>query len=94
LIVAAPPLRVIDVFCENEPIPWGLPVGDATRDTLPVALVGDTLTLKVTGVPCGIVKGAAGVVLIIVTVSAVNDAVDHFVRRFPTFSEPRPVAKS
>ena len=94
-MVAVPPLSTVDVFSENEPIPnWGFPVGDATRDTLPVAVVDDTLTLNVTFVPCTIVKGAVGVVLEIVTVSAVNDAVDHAVRRFPTFSEPRPVAKS
>ena len=103
-MVAVPPLSTMDMFSEDEPIPiWELPVvvggvpdaGVATSDTVPpFAGVGVTLMLNVAVLPCLIVKGAAGVVLEIVTESAVNDAVDHAVRRFPTFSEPRPVAKS
>jgi hypothetical protein len=94
--MAVPLLRVVDVFSENEPIPnWGFPVGEATSEIVPPFVFGGagvTVTVKLTFCPCLKVMPEAGVV--IATVFAVNDAVDHAVRRFPTFSEPRPVAKS
>jgi hypothetical protein len=102
VIIAVPLLRVVDVFSENEPIPdWGKPVvvggvpeaGVATSDTGPVAAEGATVTVKLTGFPCVIFTvPEAG--LVIVTVSGVNEAEPQALIRFPTFSEPRPVAKS
>ena len=101
-MLAVPLVRVTVASCAKEPIPdcelpvvdGGVPdAGVATSDTDPVAVVGVTVTVKLTVAPCVIftvpVAGA-----VIATVSAVSDTEPHAVTRFPTFSEPSPVAKS
>jgi hypothetical protein len=63
------------------------------RETGPVGVPPAplTLTLNVTVLPWVMVDGENEV---IVTVDAVKPAVDHFLTRFATFTEPKPVAVS